>query len=230
MTYNLRPLFGVKESFFGPAAYREAEYQQSIAPQSVQSLSIGTSKEEPTIEGYEKTIYPQTGTKQDLMGAAAVSQAQAFQNWASDTEKSEHGNGKPITVVATEGSVEVYDILTSVYQTNVTIDGYKISGTLNYLDEGTPVEWYHLNHFLVLDFDDSEIPEGATNVVIKVGLNPTAGTGLVPLDVDMRCLFAITNTKQKVVVETTYTLEEETVTKNQSFELSGITLAPAENN
>lgn len=230
MTYNSRPMNGIKESFFGPAAYREAEYQQSIKPQPAQSLAVGDSKDTPTIEGYEKTIHPQPNVKNELMGAAAVSQAQAFQTWASDTEKSERGDGKPITVIATEGSIEVYDILTSVYQTDVTIDGYKISGTLNYLDEGTPVQWYHLNYFLVLDFDDSEIPEGATDVVIKVGLNPTAGTGLVPLDEDMRCLFAITNTKQRVVVETTYTFEEETVTKYQSFELSGITLAPAENN
>ena len=29
MTYNSRPMYGIKESFYGPAAYREAEYQQS---------------------------------------------------------------------------------------------------------------------------------------------------------------------------------------------------------
>lgn len=90
MTYNSRPLYGIKESFFGPAAYREAEFQQSIKPQPTQSMSVGDSKTKATIEGYEKTQYPQAGVKQELMGAAAVSQAQSFQSWSkieSDDEE-----------------------------------------------------------------------------------------------------------------------------------------------
>ena len=75
MTYNSRPMNGIKESFFGPAAYREAEYQQSIKPQPAQSLAVGDSKTKPTIEGFEKTIYPQSGTKQELMGAGVVAYA-----------------------------------------------------------------------------------------------------------------------------------------------------------
>lgn len=88
MTYNSRPLSGIKESFFGPAAYREAEFQQSIKPQPTQSLAVGDSKEQPTIEGYEKTVHPQPGTKQELMGMAAVSQAQAFQTWVDGQKPS----------------------------------------------------------------------------------------------------------------------------------------------
>ena len=94
MTYNSRPMYGIKESFYGPAAYREAEFQQSVKPQSAQSLSVGDSDTKPTIEGFEKTIYPQAGTKQDLMGAAAVAQAQSLETWveaekedASEDEK-----------------------------------------------------------------------------------------------------------------------------------------------
>lgn len=81
MTYNSRPMNGIKESFFGPAAYREAEYQQSIKPQPAQSLAVGNSNTKPTIEGFEKTIYPQSGTKQELMGAGVVAYAQAFESW-----------------------------------------------------------------------------------------------------------------------------------------------------
>ena len=91
MTYNSRPMYGIKESFFGPAAYAEAQFQQSVNPQSAQSLAIGDSNVKPTIEGYEKTIYPQTGTKQELMGAAAVSQAQAAEVWFENQNKEEEG-------------------------------------------------------------------------------------------------------------------------------------------
>lgn len=89
MTYNSRPMYGIKESFYGPAAYREAEYQQSTKPQPAQSLAVGDSKTKPTIEGFEKTIYPQPGTKQELMGAGVVAYAQAFETWAEDANAPE---------------------------------------------------------------------------------------------------------------------------------------------
>lgn len=90
MTYNSRPMNGIKESFFGPAAYREAEYQQSTKPQPAQSLAVGDSKTKPTIEGFEKTIYPQSGTKQELMGAGVVAYAQAFETWTEEEEASKY--------------------------------------------------------------------------------------------------------------------------------------------
>lgn len=90
MTYNSRPMYGIKESFYGPAAYREAEYQQSTKPQPAQSLAVGDSKTKPTIEGFEKTIYPQPGTKQELMGAGVVAYAQAFETWAEEEAEEEN--------------------------------------------------------------------------------------------------------------------------------------------
>ena len=89
MTYKLRPMYGIKESFFGPAAYREAEFYQSTHPNNpAQSLAVGDSIDHPTIEGFEKTIRPQPGTKQELMGAAAVAQAQSLETWV-EAEKEE---------------------------------------------------------------------------------------------------------------------------------------------
>ena len=90
MTYNSRPLYGIKESFFGPAAYREAEFQQSIKPQPTQALSVGDSKTKATIEGYEQTQYPQAGTKQELMGAGIVAYAQAFQKFTAGQKAPEY--------------------------------------------------------------------------------------------------------------------------------------------
>ena len=97
MTYNSRPMYGIKESFYGPAAYREAEYQQSTKPQPAQSLAVGDSKTKPTIEGFEKTIYPQPGTKQELMGAGVVAYAQAFETWAEEEAEEEEDNTTQIT-------------------------------------------------------------------------------------------------------------------------------------
>lgn len=101
MTYKLRPMYGIKESFFGPAAYREAEFYQSTHPNNpAQSLAVGDSIDHPTIEGFEKTIRPQPGTKQELMGAGVVAYAQAFQKFAAEqkeTPEPEPGPEPPVT-------------------------------------------------------------------------------------------------------------------------------------
>lgn len=99
MTYKLRPMYGIKESFFGPAAYREAEFYQSTHPNNpAQSLAVGDSIDHPTIEGFEKTIRPQPGTKQELMGAGVVAYAQAFQKFAAEQKETpEPGPEPPVT-------------------------------------------------------------------------------------------------------------------------------------
>ena len=94
-------MYGIKESFFGPAAYREAEFYQSTHPNNpAQSLAVGDSIDHPTIEGFEKTIRPQPGTKQELMGAGVVAYAQAFQKFAAEqkeTPEPEPGPEPPVT-------------------------------------------------------------------------------------------------------------------------------------
>lgn len=107
MTYKLRPMYGIKESFFGPAAYREAEFYQSTHPNNpAQSLAVGDSIDHPTIEGFEKTIRPQPGTKQELMGAGVVAYAQAFQKFAAEQgETPEPGPGP-------EPPTPVYEVVT----------------------------------------------------------------------------------------------------------------------
>lgn len=96
MTYKLRPMYGIKESFFGPAAYREAEFYQSTHPNNpAQSLAVGDSIDHPTIEGFEKTIRPQPGTKQELMGAGVVAYAQAFQKFAAEQKETPEPDPEP---------------------------------------------------------------------------------------------------------------------------------------
>ena len=103
MTYKLRPMYGIKESFFGPAAYREAEFYQSTHPNNpAQSLAVGDSIDHPTIEGFEKTIRPQPGTKQELMGAGVVAYAQAFQKFAAEQGETPEPPEPPAPVVEYE--------------------------------------------------------------------------------------------------------------------------------
>lgn len=85
MTYNSRPTYGIKQSFYGPAAYAEAQYQQAASgkPEKAQALAVGDSSKN-TIEGFEKSIYPQPGTKQELMGAGVVCVAEAAQVYAAN--------------------------------------------------------------------------------------------------------------------------------------------------
>lgn len=123
MTYNSRPLYGIKESFFGPAAYREAEFQQSIKPQPTQALSVGDSKTKATIEGYEQTQYPQAGTKQELMGAGIVAYAQAFQKFTAEQKAPEY---EAVTFTSTTTTTYTPEFAENTYYKTETVEGQTV--------------------------------------------------------------------------------------------------------
>ena len=102
-------------------------------------------------------------------------------------------------------------------QTGVTVSGDKITGTLHKLTEGVPAEWWGAGWFLGLKFTpDSD----ATDT--KVGLSPSAGSGLVSLDEDGLAMFKLTDIQnQKVKVVSTRPGEE----KTWFFDISGLTLS-----
>ena len=103
-------------------------------------------------------------------------------------------------------------------QTGVEVTDNAITGTLKYLASGDLVDTWGAGNFVALKFSD--VPEDATSV--KVGLNPSEGSGLVELlgDEDMNGAFKVTNKDiQDFVVETT--VDGETTT--QTFDLSGLT-------
>lgn len=76
-------------------------------------------------------------------------------------------------------------------QSKVKVEGDEITGKLKYLDTGSLVDTYGAGNFIALKFSD--IPETATSV--KVGLEPSEGTGLVELinDPDKNGAFKVTN-------------------------------------
>lgn len=102
------------------------------------------------------------------------------------------------------------------------MSGSKITGTLKYLSSGQLVTDWGAGNFLALKFSD--IPATATSV--KVGLEPSQGSGLVELinDPDKNGVFKISNKfVQKFKVVTT----DGTETTEQLFDLSGLTITEA---
>ena len=107
-------------------------------------------------------------------------------------------------------------------QENISVSGSKITGTLKYLSSGQLVTDWGAGNFLALKFSD--IPATATSV--KVGLEPSQGSGLVELinDPDKNGVFKISNKfVQKFKVVTT----DGTETTEQLFDLSGLTITEA---
>lgn len=89
-------------------------------------------------------------------------------------------------------------------QTNVIVNNSSrtMSGTLKYLSSGSLVDTFGAGNFIALKFNN--IPEDATSV--KVGLDPSEGTGLVEIinDPDKNGAFKITDKNtQKFVVQVT---------------------------
>lgn len=125
-----------------------------------------------------------------------------------------------LTVAPEAGGTQIYGVSTSTLQTGVSVNGGTIKGTLKYHEgpDGITSEWGEGN-FLVLKFSD--VASGATSV--KVGLEPSAGSGLVELlgDPDMNGLFKITDPKnQKFKVITS----DGTRSTVQTFDLSKLVL------
>ena len=102
-------------------------------------------------------------------------------------------------------------------QTGVTVEDGAITGTLKYLSTGQLVTDWGDGNFLALKFED--IDPDATSV--KVGLEPSAGSGLVEIidDPDKNGVFKISNKEeQKFVVVSSDGL----YSNKQIFDLSGL--------
>ena len=109
-----------------------------------------------------------------------------------------------VTVEAEAGTTEVYDVLVSTLQSNVSVKDKEITGTLKFVEGGLAQSGPLAGdgNFLALKF--SSIPADATSV--KVGLTNSQGTGLVELlgDPDMNAVGKIADKDlQKFRVEVT---------------------------
>lgn len=94
-----------------------------------------------------------------------------------------------------------------------------ITGTLKYLESGQLVTDWGEGNFIALKFTNND-PEKIKT--IKVGLDPSQGSGLVPLDEDMNGVFKVTDKDtQKFVVES-YD-EDDSLLKRDEYDLTGLT-------
>jgi hypothetical protein len=102
-------------------------------------------------------------------------------------------------------------------QSGVTVSGNNITGTLIKQTSGQIVTDWGQGYFIGLKFTpDSDA------TVTKVGLVPTAGSGMVALDSDNLAMFKLTDiTTQKLRVVSSRPGEE----KMWEFDLSGLTLS-----
>lgn len=123
-----------------------------------------------------------------------------------------------IGVASATGSL--FEVPVSSMQTGVTVSGDSIKGTLKYLsgDNAITAVWGEGN-FLCLKFTADDWSDYTS---VKVGLDPSQGTGLVEIKDDDTHdgVFKIANKKQKFVVVATNGVR--TITKK--YRLSGLTL------
>lgn len=124
---------------------------------------------------------------------------------------------KDVNVQPEKGSAEYLGVKASQMQTGLAVADGAITGTLKFIEGGIAPAGPLAGdgNFMFLKFVDQN---GADKV--EVGLVPTQGTGMVELDADMNAVFKIHDTAQILKAVTTVG----TVSKTQTFDLSGLTL------
>ena len=125
----------------------------------------------------------------------------------------------PIEIEATE-SATMFEVPVSSMQDNVEVNGTKIVGTLKYLSgENAITNVWGAGNFLCLDFSSNDWSKYTS---VKVGLDPSQGSGLVEIltDPDKNGVFKIKNKSQKFVIEATNNVDR----IRQVYSLNGLTL------
>ena len=123
------------------------------------------------------------------------------------------------TVNTEAGGTNLFGTLVSAMQTNLSVGSGAITGTLHKLTSGQIVSDWGEGYFMALKL--SNFDERATSV--KVGLDPSQGSGLVEIltDPDKNGVFKVTNKDvQRFKVVTTDGMSR----VNEYFDLSGLTL------
>ena len=122
-----------------------------------------------------------------------------------------------LTVEAEDGETNLFGRKVKTMQTGITITGNAITGTLKYISSGAIAQDWGAGNFICLKIPDADV----TNMTVKVGLNPSQGSGLVALDSDKNGVFKVTdkNTQKFVVLQ-----QDGVKTKLQEFDLSGLTI------
>lgn len=104
-------------------------------------------------------------------------------------------------------------------QSDVTVTGDSITGTLHYVNSGALATDWGPGNFIALKFTPSGSDTTATKY--RVGLNPSEGSGMQELDSDMDGVFKVTDpNRQWLMVETSNADGTHVTTK--AYKLSGL--------
>lgn len=122
-----------------------------------------------------------------------------------------------LTVEPEDGETVIFGHTVSDLQTGVEVADGAITGTLKYVDSGALAADWGAGYFLALKFSDAD----ASATSLKVGLDPSEGSGLVELDDDMNGVFKITDKDEQVFV--TRVSDSGRCTEAR-YDLSGLTL------
>ena len=125
-----------------------------------------------------------------------------------------------INVQPEKASAEYLGVKASQMQTGIVVADGAITGTLKFIEGGiAPGVLSGDGNFMFLKFVDKNDADS-----VKVGLVPSAGTGMVELDSDMNAVFKVAGVyegKQQVLkIETT----KDGIVKTQTFDLTGLVL------
>lgn len=124
-----------------------------------------------------------------------------------------------VTVEPEDGDTVIFKHTVSDLQEDVEVQGDSIVGTLKYTSTGDLPDYWGPGYFLVLKFSDPD----ATATSVKVGLDPSVSSGLVPLDEDMNASFKITDKENQVLKVVSTDGTRSTV---QNFDLSKLVMQP----
>lgn len=127
-----------------------------------------------------------------------------------------------VVVLAEDSSKTLFNTAVSNIQSNITVTNNVIVGNSKFLSGGDIAGYWGDGNFIALKFiiTDPEI----TYTDIKVGLNPSEGSGLVTLDADLNGVFKITDkTTQKFKIVVT----KDGVEYTTEYNLVGIDCATA---
>ena len=126
-----------------------------------------------------------------------------------------------VKIAPEDPTVELFDTLVSDMQTGVSVANKKITGTLHFIEGGlaTSGPLAGDGNFLALKFSAADWSKFTS---VKVGLDPSAGTGLVEIinDPDKNGVFKIADVDQVFKVVATDGIDTTTTV----YDLSGLTL------
>ena len=129
------------------------------------------------------------------------------------------GEVPKVIVLPEDSTATLFNTLVSAIQTDVKVIDRVIVGTLKKLTTGEIAEYWGAGNFVALKF--VIIDPDISYSDIKVGLNPSEGSGLVTLDADLNGVFKVTDkTAQTFRVEVTKNGSKQT----RDYILSGLTV------